>query len=103
MKDLNFVELVTAKVIHCFDAYGICLKHCSGWKIVYSGDTRPCIELIEKGQDATILIHEATLENELQEEAATKRHSTTDDALSVAERCFSLHVVLNILECTLHT
>lgn len=45
-----------------------------GWKVVYSGDTRPCERLCEVGQGATVLVHEATFEDELQAEAAAKKH-----------------------------
>ena len=51
------------------------------WKLVYSGDTRPCEQLHKAGQGATILIHEATMENDLDEMAMQKRHSTTAEAV----------------------
>lgn len=87
------------------------LKHQRGWKIVYSGDTRPCQALIEagksiasdkkccltceqyclidyfylgsmlfiiSGKDADLLIHEATLEDELKAEALAKKHRFCD-------------------------
>jgi ribonuclease Z len=50
-------------------------------KITYSGDTMPCDELITLGQDSTVLIHEATMEDELIEEAAFKMHSTISQAI----------------------
>ena len=37
-------------VDHCPQAYGLVLTHKEGWKIVYSGDTRPCQALIEAGK-----------------------------------------------------
>ena len=42
--------MLTVPVDHCTEAYGLALKHHHGWKIVYSGDTRPCPELIEAGK-----------------------------------------------------
>ena len=42
--------MLTVPVDHCTEAYGLALKHQHGWKIVYSGDTRPCPELIEAGK-----------------------------------------------------
>ena len=51
------------------------------WKLVYTGDTRPCRQLTMAGQGATILIHEATMENDLDEMAQQKRHSTTAEAV----------------------
>ena len=38
------------------------------------------------GKNATLLIHEATFENDLIEDALEKRHSTTEEAVKVGER-----------------
>lgn len=73
-------------VIHRVEAYGFILEHPSGWKIVYSGDTRPCEELAEAGKDATLLIHEATFEDELQTDAVEKMHSTISEAIEIAQK-----------------
>ena len=61
-------------VQHCPRAFGLVLTHKNGWKLVYSGDTRPCNALIQEGLDATVLIHEATLEDNLYTEAIAKQH-----------------------------
>lgn len=80
VKDLRAVE-----VFHCKYAYGISMVHNDGWKLVYSGDTRPCDNLIEQGKDATLLIHEATLEDSMHELALAKRHTTTGEAVQVGK------------------
>jgi ribonuclease Z len=67
-------------------AYGISIEHQQGWKLVYSGDTRPCDNLVEMGKDATLLIHEATLEDDMIKEAIEKRHSTTAEAVEIGRR-----------------
>jgi ribonuclease Z len=51
---------------------------------VYSGDTRPCNELIQAGQGATVLIHEATFDESKQLDAIDKKHSTTAEALEAS-------------------
>ncbi len=61
-------------VQHCPHAFGLVVTHKNGWKLVYSGDTRPCNGLIEEGLNATVLIHEATLEDNLYNEALAKQH-----------------------------
>ena len=63
--------LISFPVVHCPQAFGVVLtaaertntagKVIPGWKIVYSGDTRPCPELVEASRGATVLIHEASL------------------------------------------
>jgi ribonuclease Z len=32
-----------------------------GWKLVYSGDTRPCEAMVEASAGATVLIHEVNI------------------------------------------
>ena len=48
--------MLTVPVDHCAEAYGLVLKHQRGWKIVYSGDTRPCQALIEAGKSLHMLM-----------------------------------------------
>ncbi|KAF9355891.1 hypothetical protein BGX26_006002 [Mortierella sp. AD094] len=81
----GFSEISTVDVIHCPWAYGISMTHRDGWKIVYSGDTRPCENLVEAGQGATVLLHEATFEDDMPELALIKKHSTTGEAVMVGE------------------
>nr|CAG8501274.1 4504_t:CDS:10 [Entrophospora candida] len=83
MDNLKLRELLPVEVIHCPSSYGLCIEHTDNWKIVYSGDTRPCEELVRLGKNATLLIHEATFENDLAQEAKIKRHSTTEEAVQV--------------------
>lgn len=62
--------LISFPVVHCPQAYGVVLKAAErfnsmgkvipGWKLVYSGDTRPCLELVEASRGATVLIHEVS-------------------------------------------
>ncbi|XP_037093726.1 ribonuclease Z, mitochondrial-like [Pollicipes pollicipes] len=62
--------------------------------VVYSGDTRPCPELVALGQNCDLLIHEATHEDELQEEAELRAHSTTSEAIGVGRDMAARHVLL---------
>ena len=79
-------RLLTVPVVHCKEAYGVVLEHSEGWKIVYSGDTRPCSQLVQAGKNATLLLHEATLEDDLLIEARARKHSTIGEALDIAEQ-----------------
>ena len=63
----------TVPVFHIKDSHGVVVSHRKGgWRVVYSGDTRPCPELVEAGRGATLLLHEATLEDGMVEEARTE-------------------------------
>lgn len=52
----------------------------------YSGDSRPSARLVEAGRDATLLIHEATFEDDMMSEAVAKKHSTTGEAIDIGKR-----------------
>ncbi|KAI8060489.1 beta-lactamase-like protein [Gongronella butleri] len=94
-QDLGLQTLEAVEVVHCRWAYGLSIVHKDGWKLVYSGDTRPCQRLIDAGKDATVLIHEATLEDSMKEEAIAKRHSTTEEAVLVGKQMNARYTLLN--------
>lgn len=52
----------------------------------YSGDTRPCDSLVQAGQNATLLIHEATMDDGMQAEARAKRHATIGEAIEMGKK-----------------
>ena len=56
----------------------------NGFKVSYSGDCRPSKAFAEIGRHSTVLIHEATFDDELQGDADAKKHSTTNEAIGVA-------------------
>ena len=89
MKCSIFSKIETVLVQHRARCFGLVLTGEDGWKIVYviysfqlilikviihrySGDTQPCQALVEAGKGATLLIHEATIEDELPELARSK-------------------------------
>lgn len=87
-------EVVMVPVDHVPHSYGVTIEHHSGWKLVYSGDTRPCSRLVEAGQNATILVHEATFDDSLAQDAVEKHHSTMGEALEVARAMNVWKVIL---------
>ena len=89
---INNVTNVSAK--HCFQSYSVIIDHRFWGRIVYSGDTRPNAQLVKHGQNARLLIHEATFENDLLEEAKQKKHTTIGEALVVAKDIKAEHVLL---------
>ncbi|KAJ3700994.1 hypothetical protein LUZ61_004699 [Rhynchospora tenuis] len=104
LSDAGLNSLYSVPVRHCPEAFGLVLeakdrvsriaKVSPGWKVVYSGDTRPCPALIEASKNATILIHEATFEDSMTEEAIAKNHSTTKEAIGVGVSAGVYRIIL---------
>jgi ribonuclease Z len=65
-----------------------------GRKIVYTGDTRPFEGLAEFAADADLLIHDATLDDELAERAYEDGHSTPSQAAETAKKARVKRLVL---------
>jgi ribonuclease Z len=57
-----------------------------GRKIVYTGDTRPSNDVVGAAENADVLIHEATLTQDLSEFANTVGHSTAIEAAQIARQ-----------------
>ncbi|MBM4240642.1 MAG: ribonuclease Z [Euryarchaeota archaeon] len=57
-----------------------------GRKIVYSGDTRPCKQMIEFARNANVLIHESTFESKDEDRAYETGHSTAVQAADIAKK-----------------
>ncbi|CAA2991467.1 zinc phosphodiesterase ELAC 2-like [Olea europaea subsp. europaea] len=104
LMEAGLETLISFPVVHCPQAYGVVLKASNrinrvgktipGWKIVYSGDTRPCPELVKASCGATVLIHEATFEDGLVDEAIAKNHSTTKEAVEVGDSSGVYRIIL---------
>ncbi|KAG6403097.1 hypothetical protein SASPL_135314 [Salvia splendens] len=137
--ELGLEALVSFSVIHCPGAYGVVLQAASrinsagktipGWKVVYSGDTRPCPKLVWAARRATVLIHEAshdttitstwqiltyiqimlsvfsvhhfidsrlqaTFEDGMMDEAVSKKHSTTMEAVEMGNSAGAYRIIL---------
>jgi len=56
-----------------------------GRKIVYSGDTRPCKNILNLAKDANLLIYEATFSDEYKETANENMHSTPSQGAKIAK------------------
>uniref|UniRef100_A0AAQ4QJ08 Zinc phosphodiesterase ELAC protein 2 n=1 Tax=Gasterosteus aculeatus aculeatus TaxID=481459 RepID=A0AAQ4QJ08_GASAC len=95
LKENDLVEFQTCAVRHCKNAFACSFTHRAGWKLAFSGDTMPCDAFVHTGKNATLLIHEATLEDGLEEEAVEKRHSTTSQAIGIGMRMNADFIMLN--------
>lgn len=65
-----------------------------GMKIVYSGDTRPCDNLIKLATNASLLIHDSTFPSDLKEKAIEAGHSTVEEACKVALKANVQYLIL---------
>ncbi|KAG9279214.1 zinc phosphodiesterase ELAC protein 2 [Astyanax mexicanus] len=95
LKRNDLTKFQTCLVKHCKNAFACSLTHQSGWQLVFSGDTMPCDELVQMGKNATLLIHEATLEDGMEEDAREKRHSTTSQAIDIGMKMNAEFTMLN--------
>jgi len=68
-----------------------------GIKITYSGDTRPTKSLAKLAENADLLIHEATLGDDLVEKAQEDGHSTPSQAAETAKKAKVKRLVLTHL------
>lgn len=92
---LHLESIRTVHVSHrARNCYGVVLKHRDGWSLVFSGDTMPTDALVQAGRGASILIHEATMEDVEEVLAHAKGHSTIGQAIDVARRMEAEHVLL---------
>jgi ribonuclease Z len=65
-----------------------------GLKIAYSGDTRSTRSLVRLAKDADLLIHEATLMDELADRAKRDGHSTPSQAARIAKQARAKRLIL---------
>lgn len=97
LASMGMQSLQCIPVIHCPQAFALLFNRFHGtteMKVAYSGDTRPSDLLVQYGAGATLVIHEATFEDDKQDEAVQKRHCTINEALEVGERMGAYRTIL---------
>jgi ribonuclease BN (tRNA processing enzyme) len=87
-------QITCTPVHHCHDSYAISMVFGCRFKLVYSGDTEPCKDLVRDGYGADVLIHEATFEPEMTRDARAKKHSTVQEAIAIANQMKASTTVL---------
>ena len=89
------LALQNVPVRHCRLAFAVILhfshKH---YKFVYSGDCRPCDALVRAGIGCDLLIHEATFDDTMSDDALKKNHCTTSEAMSISSNMLARNTVL---------
>lgn len=86
-------RIISVPVWHCQDAYGLVMFLESGYKLVYSGDCRPSKDLTREGRNCDMLIHEATFDDSLCDDAVKKKHCTMSEALHVGIQMRAKHII----------
>jgi ribonuclease Z len=99
----GFADIQAAKVSHCHGSMAVSITFPPSssdphgirpLKVSYSGDCRPSYQFAKVGRDTTVLIHEATFDDELVGDAKAKKHSTTSEALGIGAQMDATAVVL---------
>jgi ribonuclease Z len=101
---LGLSDIQACKVSHCQGSMAVSLtfppdaesqaRGLPPLKVSYSGDCRPSNAFAKMGKNTTVLVHEATFDDELAADARAKKHSTTSEALGIAARMGAKAVVL---------
>lgn len=100
---LGLSDIQACRVSHCHGAMAVSLTFPRAptdsasirpLKVSYSGDCRPAHTFTLIGRNSTVLIHEATFDDELKGDAIAKKHSTTSEALGIGAQMDAKAVVL---------
>lgn len=97
---LNIPSIITCRVKHFRESYALAmmLPYKNGdknqFKLAYSGDMGASKSFVKIGQNADLLIHEATFTDELDEMASRFNHSTLSTAIKQAQKMNAKHTIL---------
>jgi ribonuclease Z len=92
---LGLRRLESVEVEHtCRFSYACVLEADEGWIVSFSGDTRPNRAFAEAARGSTVMIHEATFEDGLEQEARAKKHSLVGEAVKVGKLAGAYRTVL---------
>ncbi|KAI9889914.1 MAG: Zinc phosphodiesterase ELAC protein 2 [Vezdaea aestivalis] len=83
LNSMGIKTFAVASTFHCPNAKCVSITFKDGFKFSYSGDTRPSMDFAAIGKGSNVLVHEATLDDEMQEDAIKKKHSTVSEAVGV--------------------
>lgn len=92
--ELRVTGFECVPVKHAFLSYALVVTFADHFKIAFSGDCRPSDRFASKAKGAFLMVHEATFEDDLGDEAKNKDHCTTGEAIGVGKKAHAKHVVL---------
>ncbi|KAL8889087.1 MAG: hypothetical protein Q9215_003586 [Flavoplaca cf. flavocitrina] len=87
-------NLVSCYVDHCQGAQAVTVRFHTGFGFSYSGDCRPSKDFVRIGRGSTVLVHEATFDDDMQSDARAKKHSTMSEAIGVASAMGAKRLIL---------
>ncbi|HMK54853.1 MAG TPA: ribonuclease Z [Methanobacteriaceae archaeon] len=87
---------------HTIEPHQVLGEERKGRKIVYSGDTRVCHEMVHFSSGADLLIHESTFDGSQEDKAQTTGHSTSRGAAQVAQDAKVSQLILTHLSTRYH-
>ena len=85
------VKLPDGRVVKSEEVLGLLRR---GRKIAYTGDSKPSRSLIKLAENADLLIHDATFDDELEDRAREDGHSTPSQAAETAKKAKAKWLVL---------
>lgn len=94
--ECGLLDIRTCLVPHCKHAFAVAITvdNEQQTKVTYSGDCLPSKALVELGKHSHILVHEATMEDELEDEAQLKMHSTVSQAIRQGDLMQAKYTIL---------
>lgn len=93
-RETGLTRIDSVRVDHCHGALACVFTWPSGLRVAYSGDCRPSRLFAQIAEGCTLLIHEATLDDELRGDAFAKKHCTISESLDIAKRMRARRVML---------
>jgi len=87
-------ETVTTKDGRTFRPEQVLGPARKGRRVVFSGDTQPCLGVLEAAVDADLFICEATYTHDMVEKARENRHMTAREAAGIAAKAKAHRLVL---------
>ncbi|KAL3822251.1 hypothetical protein ACHAXA_005884 [Cyclostephanos tholiformis] len=92
--ELGITNCMSIPVAHCIRSYAVVIDGTSFGRVAYSGDCRPSVRFADVGLGTDLLIHEATFEDGMENDAVLKRHSTVGEAIDIASKMNAKSLVL---------
>eukprot|EP00347_Sterkiella_histriomuscorum_P018145 403346620 len=91
---MNVTHMKSIEANHCTESFACLIESPDFGRILYSGDTKPCQTIQNYAQNVTLLIHEATFDDSLTEDAGIKKHTTMGQAIEIAQKSKAWRTVL---------